>query len=97
AHLAANPRRHAMGPGGIEDALQESQDRRAQPVVALGQTRVRAVGGEQELGAAGKLLVALARPFDLLFEQRPRLLILPRFGDHWEHYPEHPAARSFDE
>ena len=32
------------------DAPQEAQDRRAQPVVALGQPRIGAVGGEQELG-----------------------------------------------
>ncbi len=34
----------------VEHALEEAQDRRAQPVVALRQPRVGAVGGEQELG-----------------------------------------------
>ena len=34
----------------VDDAPQEAQDRRAEPVIALGEARVGAVGGEQELG-----------------------------------------------
>ena len=44
------PSGHLMFVGGADDPAQEAQDRRRQPVVALGEARVGAVGGEQELG-----------------------------------------------
>ena len=77
-HFAANADRHVGGARGVEDALEETQDRRAQPVVALREPRVGAVGGEQELGQ----VVGADRE-----EIDPRQQLVEHFGEarHLEH------------
>src|SRR3546814_16587466 len=52
-HLAAHAHRHLMVFAGAHHAVQETQYGDAQPVVALRQPWVGAVGGDQELRQVG--------------------------------------------
>ena len=87
-HFAADAHRHLGRPRRVEHPLQEPQDRRAQPVVALREPRIGAVGGKQELGK-------VVRPDRQEIDPRKELVEHLGKRGHFHHRAEFDLRRQF--